>query len=222
MGLEATLRLTEVLLAIALLQRGAEHLAREPALFAPQIVLALALAGGLAPHLALIGIWLLGLAQLCRFCGPYNGGADKMVLLCVSALTVANLLPALAPVALGYLAVQVILSYFVSGWVKLRNRDWWSGHALAEVFAYSVYPSAEDLRPLARHQSAMRWTSRVVIAFELAFPLALITPITLSVAVCLAAVFHLLNALLLGLNRFFWAWLAVLPSTLWLQSRLVG
>ena len=35
-----------------------------------------------------------------------------------------------------------------------------------------------------------------------------------------AGTFHLANACLFGLNRFFWTWLAVYPAILWLQGRL--
>lgn len=57
--------------------------------------------------------------------------------------------------------------------------------------------------------------------FELAFPLALATRPTLVAALALAALFHLANACLFGLNRFFWTWLAVYPALIWLQGRLL-
>jgi len=34
-------------------------------------------------------------------------------------------------------------------------------------------------------------------------------------------VFHLGNACIFGLNRFFWVWLAAYPSILWLQGRIL-
>ena len=42
----------------------------------------------------------------------------------------------------------------------------------------------------------------------------------LSTLLAVAATFHLANACLFGLNRFFWTWLAVYPAILWLQDRL--
>jgi hypothetical protein len=50
-----------------------------------------------------------------------------------------------------------------------------------------------------------------VIAFECAFPLALIDARLLSL---LGIAFHVVNARVLGLNRFLWAWLAAYPA-LW-------
>lgn len=222
MQLELALRLSEAGLAFALLQRGAEHLHREPLLFAPQMVLALGLLVGMAQPLMLTGLWVLGLAQLRQFRGPYNGGADKMVLLAVSCVGLARLLPVVAEFALGYLAVQVVLSYVVSGWVKLRNPDWLSGMALAEVFSFSAYPVSENLRGWARRAGLMRAGSVAVIGFEVMFPLALLSASALAFALVMAVMFHLANAVFFGLNRFFWAWIGVFPSVLWLQGRLLG
>jgi hypothetical protein len=60
-----------------------------------------------------------------------------------------------------------------------------------------------------------------VILFELAFPLTLLSQEALIAGLVIAAVFHLANAALFGLNRFFWTWLAVYPAILWLQDRLM-
>ena len=56
--------------------------------------------------------------------------------------------------------------------------------------------------------------------FELLFPLSLLTASSLYVALVIAASFHLANACLFGLNRFFWIWIAAYPSLLWLQQRV--
>jgi len=42
----------------------------------------------------------------------------------------------------------------------------------------------------------------------------------LYVALFVAAVFHLANACLFGLNRFFWIWPAAYPVVIWFQYRL--
>ena len=42
-----------------------------------------------------------------------------------------------------------------------------------------------------------------------------------EVLLALAGLFHLANACLFGLNRFFWTWLAVYPAIVWLQDRVV-
>lgn len=224
MTLETAARLTEILLALAMIQQSLEHLSgfrAERRLFSVRIVLCgLVIAGFAAPWplLALAGLSLL---ILQHFQGPYNGGSDRMGLLALWCLVLARLLPAptLRELAFGYLGAQLALSYFISGGVKVVNRDWRSGRALRDVFQVSAYPVAESLRALADRPRLLRAMSWAVIGFELAFPLTLLWPPALHAGLAVAAAFHLANACLFGLNRFFWTWLATYPAILWLQAR---
>ncbi len=239
MTLDAAIRLTGALMALAFVQQSLEHLrpaarARERWLFAPRLILSLALlaacvasaAGGGMAVAAGLSLALVAnhLAILPFFNGPYNGGADRMSLLVLLCLTGALVLPELRwrEAAFGYLGMQLILSYAMAGWVKIVNPDWRSGRALRDVFLFSAYPAGENLRRWAdrpRVLTAMGWA---VMLFELAFPLAMLSRPALIVALAVAALFHGANACLFGLNRFFWIWICAYPSILWLQSRILG
>jgi hypothetical protein len=221
------LRLTGLLGGCAILQQSLEHWtgpARERPLFVARAALGFALAigvwpGGVALLLLALGAWCLE-----RFDGPYNGGADRMSLLllcCVAGATLAPR-PLLAEASLAYLAAQLVICYFMAGWVKLVNPAWRSGRALADVFAFSAYPVSAELRLLAQRPRLMRAAARSIVAFELLFPLALLDRVALGVAGGLAILFHAANACLFGLNRFLWIWLAAWPSLWWLQARLSG
>jgi hypothetical protein len=221
----AAIRLTEILLALALIQQSVEHLRRfrdEQVLFLARIGLCLLVVSGIASPWPLVGLSLLSLVLLQRFQGPYNGGSDRMGLLALWCLTLARCLPTEKgrEIAFGYLGAQLTLSYFMSGWVKILNPDWRSGQALRQVFAFSAYPVSEGLRGWAQRPKVLLAMSWAVMLFEIAFPLTLASRPTLAVGLALAALFHLANACLFGLNRFFWTWLAVYPALLWLQGRL--
>jgi hypothetical protein len=243
--LEVVLRCSEAALALVLLQQCAEHLlpgagARTSRLGSPsaallaalRVPLALLLLSGLQPLPALVGLAVLALASLLRFDGPYNGGSDRLGMLMLACLLAARLFPEAGPadgrlpeamvprMALGYLALQLVASYFFAGWVKLVNPAWRSGEALREVFAFSAYPVSESLRGWARWPRLLRAMAWGVILLELAFPLALLDARLLWAALSLAALFHLANALLFGLNRFLWTWLAAYPALLWFQQQL--
>jgi len=226
MSFETAQRLTEILLALALLQQSLEHLGGGRSavrLFAPRIVLCLLMLFGVQSGWAVAGLALLGLPILVRFQGPYNGGSDRMGLLILFCLCLTHFAPGQTgrEAAFGYLAVQLVLSYLISGWVKIVNPDWRSGRALRDVFRFSAYPVSENLRALAgcpRVVLAMSWA---VMLFEIAFPASLLNPATLGIGLTVAALFHLANAVLFGLNRFFWTWLAAYPSILWFQDRFV-
>ena len=227
MTFEAAQRLTEVLVALAVLQQAVEHLvvpARDRSWFVIQTVLALAVADGTAPVVSLGALLLVSAATVQHFRGPYNGGSDRMRLLVLSCLWLSHVArnPAWAHVALGYLAVQVVLSYTMAGWVKLANPDWRRGRALQDVFAFSVYPVSEDLRTWADAPRTLHAFSWMAITFELLFPLALVNTTALVVALCLALLFHVVNACTFGLNRFVWIWVAGYPCLLWFQRDMIA
>ena len=227
MTFDLAVRLTEILIGFAVFIASMEHMAgtTKARLFhAARAALCVALVAGIAPAVCAAALLLTGVALLTQYDGPYNGGADRMGLLVLFCLTLANVSPGpvFPRVALGYLAVQLVISYFMSGWVKVVNVDWRTGRALSDVFLFSAYPVGENLRAFSGAHRLMLAASVGVIAFELAFPLMLITPWTLAIALSIGAGFHLANACLFGLNRFFWTWIAAYPSVIWLQHFLIG
>jgi len=225
MSLDHAIRLTEIMLALAFLQQSAEHLhaARdEQRLFLPRMMLSIALLFGFQTPFICLALVIHALFILKRFQGPYNGGSDRMGLLILCCLCLTHFMPSgrWQENIFGYLALQLVLSYFISGWVKIVNPEWRSGRALQDVFSFSAYPASEALRKLADWPRLLTTMSWAVMLFELLFPLMLCTHSTLIIGLVIAAIFHLGNACLFGLNRFFWMWLAAYPSILWLQQRL--
>jgi hypothetical protein len=225
MNLELAIRLTEIMLGLAFIQQSAEHLVAPRVtqrLFVPRIVLSILLIVGLWVPWVCAVLAVNALFILKRFQGPYNGGSDRMSLLVLCCLFLVHLMSTLQwkEYVFGYLALQLILSYFSAGWVKIANPEWRSGRALQDVFRFSAYPVSESLRGWADKPRLLCLASWAVIAFELAFPFTLLTQTTLIIGLTIAAMFHLANAFLFGLNRFFWVWLAAYPSILWLQQRV--
>lgn len=225
MMFDQAVRLTEVCMGLAYAQQSIEHWrAAEPErrLHVPRLLLAMLLVAGVQPAWVLAALLLIGILLLRQYDGPYNGGSDRMSLLILCCLCLAHWLPTERgrELALGYLALQLTLSYFMAGAVKIVNPEWRSGKALADVFLFSAYPVSESLRRwhnFPRQLWAMSWA---VMLLELLLPLSLLNQNALYVALTLTAMFHLANACLFGLNRFFWIWLAAYPSLLWLQQRL--
>ncbi|WP_206378269.1 HTTM domain-containing protein [Sneathiella limimaris] len=218
-------RATEILMGWAFLQQSFEHLwskSWERYLYLLRAILSLCLLIGVATNWVCLGLFLLGLVSLYRFQGPFNGGSDRMSYLILTCLTLTKFLPnpVWQEIAFGYLALQLVLSYFISGWVKVVNPEWRCGRALADVFAYSAYPVSETLRGWRKKPTLLLCMSWAVIGFELAFPFTLIAKEALYVGLGIAALFHLVNAFLFGLNRFFWIWISAYPSILWLQGRI--
>jgi uncharacterized membrane protein YphA (DoxX/SURF4 family) len=227
MSFDIAIRATEILLALAFIQQSAEHLSgprNEQILFLPRLVLSVMLLLGIQTQWACLALLVLGLFVLKRFQGPYNGGSDRMGLLILCCLSAVHFMPSFAwqEVIFAYLALQLMLSYFISGWVKIINTDWRNGRALQDVFRFSAYPVSEELREFAKRPQLLWLMSWAVMLFELLFPLALLSKETLICGLVIATLFHLANACLFGLNRFLWIWIAAYPSVLWLQHRIFG
>ena len=225
MNIDTAIRLTEIFMGFAFVQQSAEHLIAtmyERRLFLARLVLSVLLIIGYQTSLILFLLLLLSVAILQRFQGPYNGGADRMGLLILSCLCLAHIAPShyWQEVAFGYLSIQLILSYFISGWVKVVNPEWRSGKALQDVFQFSAYPVSESLRQLSKSPRLLFSASWGVMLFELLFPFSLISSTSLLVALIITASFHFSNVCLFGLNRFFWIWITAYPSILWFQQRI--
>ena len=227
MLLEQAVRYSEIILAFAYAQQSLEYirgLQPEKTLGVIRLLLSLLLLMGFQPVLVEAGLLIVACALLYRFQGPYNGGSDCMSILVLLCLFLSHIAPTpfWQQLALGYLAFQLTFSYFQSGYIKIINADWRSGQALADVFAITAYPVSEHARRWAKSPQLMFVMSWSVIVFELLFPLSLLNHYALIVALAIAAMFHLANACLFGLNRFFWIWPAAYPIILWFQSRLMA
>lgn len=149
-----------------------------------------------------------------RFRGNVNGGSDAMLFTVLGGLTLAQLDGATLPVreaGVLYVAAQLTLSYVRAGFVKVRERGWWSGEALA---AFVALPAYNVPQTFPRNRLLLQVAGVATIVFELMAPLAWLNPTFCAVFVSAAACFHLAAAYVFGLNRFFWAWGAALPS-LW-------
>lgn len=225
MTLELAVRLAEIILGFAIFQQSLEFmrgLAAEKTLGLIRACLAILLMLGLQPLLVESALLVTALLFVTRYQGPYNGGSDTMTLLVLLCLWLSHLAPTRywQEMALGYLALQLMLSYFQSGWVKVINAQWRSGVALQQVFALSAYPVNERVRLWAQRPQVLWVMSWGIIIFELIFPLALLNQTILIIALVIAALFHLVNACLFGLNRFFWIWPAAYPVIIWFQARV--
>lgn len=160
---------------------------------------------------------LLGHVLVCmRWRGTFNGGSDQLKVVVLSGLTVAAVHPALVPLGLAYIAAQVVLSYFVAGVVKVVVPMWRSGdalHRLTVLPRYAVSPQAA--RWLVRGARPLAWG---VMLLELLCPLVFVGPQAALVVLAGTALFHVVNAAALGLNRFLWAWIAAYPAVLWAST----
>jgi hypothetical protein len=145
-------------------------------------------------------------------------GSDQMLLITFVAIAIYKLFPGDPHIALAsiwFIAIQGCLSYCVAGIAKLVSPAWRSGEAVRRVLATRTYGSrlsASVVSGRAGMCVALAW---VLMVFECTFPLALAFGATgVAVFAGLGVLFHVGNAVTMGLNTFVWAFVATYPAIL--------
>ena len=147
-----------------------------------------------------------------RWRGSFNGGSDYLSLIILLCLSVGFLHPLLAKAALWYITLQVISSYFLAGLYKIKAAKWRMGTAVYGFVSSPCYKTPHFMIEKSRNPNWARVIAWSVIIFELSFPLVLTHPILTQMYLISGAIFHLVNFITFGLNRFFWVWCASYPA----------
>ncbi len=177
---------------------------------------------GLTP--AVLVLLLSSLVISARWRGTLNGGSDAMQVVVLLGLAAPALMPGsrLAAMAgLGYIAAQATLSYVIAGLTKLKERAWLRGEALPALLALPRYGAPRALVEALSRPGAARLATAGVLAFECGFPLVFVGGPVTAVILGAGLLFHAVNARVLGLHRFFFAWAAAYPAV-WFWAQRAG
>ncbi len=168
--------------------------------------------------LLILGI-VFATTLLLNLRGSYGmDGSDQMATHTFGALFIGYLsgAPLALDIALWYVALQSCLSYATSGLVKAFSPHWHRGDAVFGIFNTRTYGHQGVAEFLYNRQGMTRFLTWGVVAGEVVFPLALVVgyPYCL-VFLVLGVVFHGVNAFVMGLNSFFWSFVATYPAILY-------
>jgi len=151
-------------------------------------------------------------------------GSDQMNLILAISFSIALIFgacPGVLETGLYFIGAQSVLAYTTAGVAKLLCPAWRNGTAVRGV--------------ISTRSHGMRWAATVVqqsrvlqfafcwgtIIFEIAFLFALILPLPLLVALLvIGMMFHAAIAVVMGLNGFFWAFVATYPSAIFLNQAI--
>jgi hypothetical protein len=115
-----------------------------------------------------------------------------------------------------FLAAQLSLVYFTSGWNKLKAAPWRNGEYLWKLFSTGFYGMQNLGVFLEKHKTFARFASLSIVLFETFFILYWIIPAPYCwILLACLGIFHLATAITMGLNTFFWAFLSMYPSTIY-------
>jgi len=164
----------------------------------------------------------LALAYRCCYGSDGSDQMETMVLV-GSLATLCLLSSKTAELGIWFIALQSALSYFSSGVSKVFSRSWMSGDAAFKIFntyTYGTAPVASFFRQASIVSAPMCWG---IVAYECLFPVSLLAPITLAGTIMILGVFfHGFNAFVMGLNKFFWAFIATYPAILYCNHEIAG
>lgn len=143
-------------------------------------------------------------------------GADQMMAIVAVTLLAYSAVPEsplVAGAGLWFLALQTTLSYFSAGLGKLLSSDWRGGQSLLGVLNTQTYGNESLAVVVRRRPQLARWLSWSILGFQCLFPLILILgPPLAFLFVAGGILFHVMNVLVMGLHRFFWAFMASYPA----------
>jgi len=190
------------------------------------IVLRMVLALGLGllwiPAQFFLVLWMLRMMVLWRIQFG-SEGADQMNGLVIMSLGLSSFAiesHRLQEAVLWFIAVQAVVSYVTAGVAKLHIAAWRNGEFLRGVLLNPVYGSAWAARVVSGRAfaKALSW---LIMVFESVFFGALLVGERGAVVMCaLALTFHLVNAVLMGLNLFVWTFLATYPAIIYCAASL--
>ena len=150
-------------------------------------------------------------------------GADQMSWLFSVALSATLLVgtPVARLVFLFFMAAQAVLSYSAAGYAKLVAPKWRDGSYLPAIFRIEAYGHRGIAELLSKQPRLCKAMASGLLTWECGFPLVVVLPLPLTLPFFLGGfVFHAASSFTMGLNCFFWSFVATYPSLYFvLQSR---
>lgn len=151
------------------------------------------------------------MTELCLFAInkiPLNGASTYLTLHILLLGTINRLFPQFENLLTQLLVSQILISYFIAGFVKIKQKGWRNGVYLA-VFMRSKNYNPQFNLPLSTN--SCRILSWSVILFEISFPLIILFP-QLKLTYLIGGIFfHGFINWNFGLSRFFWLWISTYP-----------
>jgi len=172
-------------------------------------------------------VGLLGLSLLASSMITFYGsdGSDQMNMLIIITLFLCHFPLAqgsyLATLGLWFIGLQTCLSYTVAGIAKLASAEWRASTAIKDVFSTRTYGSRWAAVFLKKHPAVNVFLCWNVMIMETLFPLCLILPFNYAlVFIIWGFLFHLLTAVIMGLNSFFWSFIATYPALFYINHQI--
>ena len=167
-----------------------------------------------------VGGWILAAAFIETFLIAIRSvfgldGAFQMNLVTLAGLWVNAVSPvgsAASWAGLWFITVQLGLSYAIAGLTKLGSVEWRNGLAVVGILGTSIYGDLGLFGVVNKRRTLAVVAAWSVMTFEASFaPMCAFGGRALMAAMLMGVLFHLSNAVFMGLNGFLVSFLAVYP-----------
>lgn len=146
-------------------------------------------------------------------------GAYQMRLILLFTLSIGCFYGMGSPISvlcLWFIVAQLLLAYFISGFTKLNSPVWRNSLALKGIFSTRCFGHSSLHYLFSRSDSLTTTISWLIFSFEILFFIVLFLPPYYALPIILAGVlFHVFNALFMGLNDFMFAFPAAYPALIY-------
>ena len=150
-------------------------------------------------------------------------GSDQMMFVVLVACLLGRLSggPLSVRAAVAFLAAELTLAYVVAGFAKAASSHWRSGRALAIIAQTRMYGQPLVARMMRDHPRLGRAAGATVLVWESLFFVTLTAPHPVVIGLLAIGLgFHIGCAVVMGLNRFVWAFAASYPALLWTNATI--
>jgi hypothetical protein len=148
-------------------------------------------------------------------------GAHQMQVIILASLTFFSLSsdPLVKFCCICFICFQALLSYLTAGVVKARSSIWRSGAAISNVLQLSRFSNEACAQCLMKWPLLSKCLCWSIIVYECLFPLFVLTGTwTCLLVLGVGILFHFAIALVMGLNSFFWSFIATYPAILFFAN----
>jgi hypothetical protein len=179
----------------------------------------------ISPVTAYILAVVVATSLLLAIRNPIGGdGADQMSAITSIALLITFIFrdPKIAAVSLYFIAAQSIISYVIAGTAKMLSKKWRSGSAVFQIMNTESYGSERIALYLHRSSpmvsAILSWN--VMLVEGLFFTVVILPYPYCLVFLAWGLFFHAYNAVIMGLNNFFWVFLSTYPAIIYANIAL--
>jgi hypothetical protein len=150
-------------------------------------------------------------------------GADQMFKLTFITVTLSYLSNSEFALKLGLIVISIhlIIAYATPGLLRIFQKEWRNGEDLLIMLRLNTYGNFTIWQLFKKHKVLYKTVTWGIILFECSIIIALFLPINyLLCYLLLGILFHLSNAIIMGLNTFTWAFVGTYPAYLWLSCTI--